>query len=346
MPTPGLTDDRLLKTLRIHRQNKESSKRTAAQLGVSESTIHRHLVEARARGLAIDPLPGVEFPVFDDDDVPVEQIIDHMHRRTDKAIARQTQEKWFEIKVNSNEPMAIAWVGDPHLGVGCNWSLLKRDIETMKTTPGMYAANLGDTVDNWSRRLVHIWAEKDISKKTEQKLAKWFLKDSGVPWMLWCEGNHDVMDGEFATYLKTINASVIPMIEWRAQFKLVFPNGRECLIDASHDHKGHSMWSEMHGQMRVAKGSEAAHIIVAGHRHTWGTSQVEIDSGMVCNLLRARGYKWIDDFRIRHQFNHQNAGATVVSIIDPQAQSEEEFVMPVANVQRASRILGMMRDTV
>jgi hypothetical protein len=345
MPTPSLSDETILKTLRAYRRNKEDTAKTSIEIERTPLTVQRHLTEAEARGLALGPIAGVEFPEFDDDDIPIDQIIDHMHRRTDKAIARQNQNKWFSFKIKSNDPIAIAWVGDPHLGVGCNWTLLKRDIEIMKTTPGMYAANLGDTVDNWSRRLMHVWAEKDISKKTEQKLAKWFLKESGVPWLLWCEGNHDVMDGEFATYLRTINANVVPMLEWRAQFKLVFPNGRECLIDASHDHKGHSMWNELHGQMRVAQGSEAAHIIVAGHRHTWGISQVELGNNMVCNLLRARGYKWVDEYRVRHQFDHQNAGATVVTIIDPQAESEEDFVMPVANVQRAARILEGMRES-
>ena len=113
MPTPPLEDDRLLETLRVHRENGEVTRNTAADMGLSIRTIQERLAVARQRGITLDTPPAIEFPVFDDDDVPVEQIIDHMHARTDRAIERQRQEKWFSIKVNSDEPIAIAWVGDP-----------------------------------------------------------------------------------------------------------------------------------------------------------------------------------------------------------------------------------------
>lgn len=353
MPKSELTEDEKRDSLRAFVEGEGKIMAAARILGMSRQGVQGRIRSLKAqryldedgsltpKGEALVKGDEIEFPVFPDDDLPVEQLIDHMERRANQQIQRQEALKWFSIKVATDKPIAIAWMGDPHLGTHCNWSLLRKDMEVIKATPGMYAANGGDTANNWGGYLTKLYADEDISRQTERKLAEWFLE--GLPWLVWLIGNHDEMNEAFSVYLKTINANKIPMIDWRAQFKLVFANGRECSVDYAHDHKGSSIWNPLHGQVRVAKSSESADIIVGNHRHNWGFFQFEIEDGSVPTLLRARGYKWIDEYAHRHQFHQQQCGATVVTIIDPQADSPENFVTPMANVQRAADYLTHLR---
>ena len=46
----------------------------------------------------------------------------------------------------------------------------------------MYAANIGDTVDNWGGTLTRLYADNDVSRQTERRLACWFLEEAGIPW--------------------------------------------------------------------------------------------------------------------------------------------------------------------
>ena len=72
----------------------------------------------------------------------------------------------MEIKIKSNKPIGVAFVGDPHVdNNGCNWPLLRRDIAIMRDTPGMFAVNIGDVTDNWAGRLVRLYADQEMSKK-------------------------------------------------------------------------------------------------------------------------------------------------------------------------------------
>jgi hypothetical protein len=344
MPNVRIKKETVQKTVNIYYEVDCDTQITAERLGLSRRRVQEHLKMAHEFGIA-GPLTGFEFPEIPDKNLPIESVIDYIQGLTNKAIKHEDALKWFSIKVKSNAPMAVAWMGDPHLGVGCNWDLLKQDIETIKATEGMVAANGGDTVDGWSDRLAFLYSMQDISKETERRLARWFLQEAGIPWLIWLLGNHDSMTGEFATFLKTINAQTVPLLDWRAQFKLVFPNKRECLIDYAHNHKGSSIWNPMHGQVRVAKSSAPADIIAGNHLHNWGTMQFELENGMVPAMIRSRGYKWIDadNYTKRGQWAHQNHGASVVTIIDPTADSRENFVTAIPNVQRAALYLKALR---
>jgi hypothetical protein len=287
---------------------------------------------------------AITFPVFLDEELPAEKILEHHAAAFRKRAAAAKSRKWFTINANETRPIAFNWFGDPHLGAnGCNVDLLMRDVALVAKTPGMFGANIGDTVDNWSGKLVKLYAENDVSRKTERKLARWFLKESGVRWAVWLEGNHDLMDGEFSTHLRTLNAKQVPMMDWRAQFVLQFPNGKKFKIDAAHNHKGHSMWNELHGQERASVLEEDADLFIAGHHHTWAYKVKELADGRVVTLARVRGYKFIDSHAERWQFPTQQQGASGVTIFDPITDSPTERIRFYADVQAGVDKLTYLR---
>ncbi len=303
----------------------------ARALGMPRKTLSNRYNRALERQTE----PKVVLPEFPDDDIDAEQILDTMEKRFKQRSEHTRSMHWFPIKFKTSEPIGVVVVGDPHLGSnGCNIPLLRQHVKLMSETPNCYAVNIGDTADNWGGRLVRLYAENDVSRSTERRLARWFLEDSGVPWVVWLMGNHDEMEPSFSTYLKTINAQMIPMLDWRARFRLVFPGGVEARVDAAHNHKGHSMWNELHGQERAANMDEDADIFVAGHHHTWALKQKEMPDGRVVHLARARGYKYIDDHAHRHGFHEQQYGASVMFVIRPKMQDNQiKFIRSFADIE-------------
>lgn len=285
----------------------------------------------------------IEFPTFADDDISAEEILDHMEKRFQQRVKHAESLHWFEIGVKSDEPVGLAVVGDPHMGSnGCNVTLLRRDVDLMKNTPGVGAVNIGDTADNWGGRLVQLYAENDVSRQTERRISRWFLQDSGIPWWLWLKGNHDSMDGEFSTYLTAINASVVPMLDWEAKFVLKFPS-RDVRCSFAHNHKGTSIYNPLHGQKREALWGEDADLYVAGHHHTAAQAVEELQDGRLVTMARVRGYKWLDDHATIHGFRNNEHGATQLFVINPKAESPTDLITGFMDLKRGCDYLTYLR---
>lgn len=298
-----------------------------------------------AAGLVKKTLSEVKAPIMPSDDLPTEEIIDSMCKRFSKRSDAHSAKKWMEFKVDTDKPIGICWFGDPHIDDdGCNWPLLKEHIDICKNTEGLYGANIGDTHNNWVGRLVKEYANQNTSRGTAFKLIEWFFKDSGVNWMFWLLGNHDEWNygGES---LGLMAKNICPMIDWRAQLKLKFKNGKECLIDAAHDHAGHSQWNQLHGQQKASAMGGIAHLYIAGHRHNWALAQHECSqTNRIYWLARARGYKHIDTYAEHLGYGSQKFGASVVSIIDPKAK-DVNMVRCFADVKEGAEYLNFLRKS-
>lgn len=338
-----LTDKQCLDTLSA--VDKYGSISAAArELGINRSTFEGRVTTARTRFKDKKPKKEEEvaLPEFPDEDISPSEILDHLSKRWEKKQEHNQAKKWFDIKMPSDEPFGLVIVGDPHLGTHCNIPLLRRDVEIMSSTPGVGCVNIGDTTNNWGGRLIQLYAEEDISRSTERKLAQWFLKEAEIPWLVWLHGNHDTMHSEFSTYLKAINVKQVPMLDWQAQFKLVFPSAT-IKVDASHNHKGTSIYNKLQGQKRASLWGEEADIYCAGHHHTWALAQEEDSSGRVINLARCRGYKWHDEFGHRHGFTEENYGSSIIFVIDPAAPPNVR-VKPFGDLAEGAEFLTWKRN--
>ena len=295
-------------------------------------------------GVAKTEAAAVTLPEFPDDDIPTAEIIDVLTKRYKKREAHHASKSWFPITVKDDRPMGLAFIGDPHLDDnGCNWPLLQRDIALLKRD-GVYAVNMGDTTNNWGGRLVQLWMDQDTSHKTARKLAKWFLTEAGIRFLVWLMGNHDTMGAPTGAWLKDIGGHVVPMEDWQARFILRFANGRECRIWAAHQFPGHSLWNTLHGPQRTAHTKAEAHIYAAAHTHNWALHQEESASREFTYwLLRARGYKSLDGFAEKHGHFSQNDGATILAVIDPRATTAAGLVQCFADLEKGVDFLATLR---
>lgn len=313
----------------------------AKALGIPRSTFNERLKDPRARAMLKnkDVVPD-DLP---DSDIPTEDIIKTMCDRFAQRKKHDNATKWRSFNVKSDAPIGICWFGDPHLDDnGCNWPVLREHCAIVAKTKGMYGANIGDSTNNWVGRLMKEYANQDTSVQTAFKLVEWFFEDSGIDWLIMLTGNHDTWN-DGARLLKKICQNICPMVDWRAQFKLVFKGGREVLIDAAHDHKGHSQWNSLHGQQKASAMGGIAHLYIAGHRHNWALAMNECsETGRVYHLARTRGYKHIDDYAVTNGFGQQAHGSSIVTVIDPTA-NELNLIRCFADVQEGADYLTYLR---
>jgi hypothetical protein len=296
------------------------------------------------KAAGVDRVPEITQPYIPADDLPVDEIIDSMCKRFDKRKTAHDAKMWMEFKVNTDKPIGICTFGDPHIDDdGCNWPLLKEDIEICKNTPGMYGMNIGDTTNNWVGRLMKEYANQSTTRGTAFKLVDWFFKESGIKWLVILLGNHDSWNFGGET-LGKIAENVCTLIDWRAKFKLKFKNGREVFIDAAHDHSGHSQWNSLHGQQKASSMGGTAHVYIAGHKHNWALAQNECPhTSRVYWLARARGYKHIDHYGENLGFGSQRFGSSIVIVIDPKA-SDVNMVRCFADVKEGADYLTFLRN--
>lgn len=311
----------------------------ARRLGIPRATLQYRVRQAETKGEKLErpytkPAPSeqIETPTFPADDLPIEDIIAFQAKRFEQRQRHATAKNWPAVKVKIDGPIGLMWFGDPHLGNdGCNMPLLLEHIALCNNVEGLFAANIGDTTDNWCGRLMRLYADNDVSRKTEHRLAKWFLTEAGINWLVWTLGNHDVW-GDGSTILRLMNTTGVYMEDWQARFRLVFPNKRECRIHASHNFAGNSMWNSLHGLQKAAHMKAEAHLYVAGHTHNYALHQEESSSrDFTYWLARARGYKFIDSYSENMGHLPQKDGASILAIIDPYAKSDAAFMQCFAD---------------
>jgi hypothetical protein len=289
--------------------------------------------------------PRFDPPPIPADDIPVEQLIDQLAERFERRAENAAAKRWMRFALHDAGPYVLAFVGDPHLDDnGCNWPLLKRDVELMRR-PHVHGIMLGDVTNNWSGKLQRLYAHQDVSRDRAWKLAEWFWQ--AVPWLLLVKGNHDIWSqshgqGDPLDWMARGSAA---LEDWQARIEVAA--GQHTLrVWASHDFKGSSLYNPLHGPMRAQRFSPGdADILAAGHQHHW-----EIFSGEDADkttrphwLVRARGYKYLDPHADRHQYASQQHGATIAAVIDP-SRDGPAAVQCYADLAEAVEILEFKRQ--
>ena len=302
-------------------------------------------IAARAKAADQDQ-PWIERPQLPSGEVPIGELIDALTQRSDRILGAHAARSWFKVKVHAHGPFGVAWLGDPHLdSPGCNWRLLRRDVEIIKRTEGLFAANCGDSIDNWWGRLMALKGKSFVTDEEAYRLVEWLIDEIGEDkWLLWLLGNHDTKN-DAGHLWKRICGNLVHMDDWQARFSLVPPNGRECNVWASHSFSGHSMWNPLHGGQRAAKFSGGkAHLLIQGHHHEWALYNSEDPhSHRTYWLAKARGYKFADDHGEHHGYFPQAEGATIVSIVNPDSSTEAGFVQCFPELESAADYLTFLR---
>lgn len=317
----------------------------ARELGLRPCTIRNMARELRERATAPER-PEFEASFVPSAAMPNGDLIAHLAARSRKVREHFRAEKNRRIKINTSDPFAIVWFTDVHLGDnGADYDTLARHCELARTTPHTFGVFMGDASNNWpvNGKLGRLWADQETSKHQERQLVDWFLNESGVPWLFWALGNHDLWgDGE--SLLRAMNADMVPMAAWGAKLTLEFANRRECKMDLAHDHKGHSMWNPLHAETKTAQMGWSADFVFSGHRHNAALHFEEYAArNQATWLMRVKGYKEADDHSFNSGFSAQTEGHAGVTVIDPRTSRLNPIVHASIDVEEGLDYLKFLR---
>ena len=327
----------LVDTVQQHGRSK-----AARIMGLPRTTLSSALERAARDGIVPKgdkPYTVAELPLAE---IPIEEVIDNASKQFERRFIAAKAREWMPIHINVRGPYALVFVGDPHLDDdGCNWPLLRRDLDIIRKTDGMFGVGMGDYINNWVGRLARLYGSQNASQHTGWRMVDWFLHT--VDWTLLLKGNHDMWSGANDPLDWLFNGRGA-MAEWQAKVKFVNPDGHEVRLDAAHSFKGHSQWNPVHGPMKAAKFSGIADLYVQGHHHEWAMFQTE-DPGRAKSYwtLKARGYKYIDHYADVHGFGSQTYGASIVAIIDPDRKGPAA-VHCVADIEHGAHLLTLKRE--
>ena len=310
--------------------------------GIPRTTIQDRLNTGKNLGIIDDTRltkPGYHIEERVEDDLPTEEIIKHLHERFKKRKTNRESKKWQSIKMDTDEPIGLLWMGDPHIDDNyCDWDTLTEHLRIINEYEGIYGCNLGDYQNNWVGRLGRLYGEQDTSHKTAWKLVEWLIEEMNP--MILIGGNHDMWSGA-SDPLKWIAKPHTILENWEARISLDFPNKRSCRIFAAHDMPGHSQWNALHAQTKMAKFKSNAHLFISGHKHNWALAQMElVEEGTTAWLARARGYKYHDTYAFVKGFEQQAFGQSILQVIDPTNPSPVSWVQCFADPLEGAEYLS------
>lgn len=304
-----------------------STKDTAARLKISAATVKRHLAEVR--GASQKKAPAFHFTPLPEDDVSVDELVSHRKKQYAKLAAHEKARAMIQVRIKISGPIGILHFGDPHVDDdGTDIAALEAHTDLVNRTDGLFAANVGDTTNNWIGRLAHLYSQQSTSAKQAWKLAEWFV--GRCDWLYMLAGNHDSWSGA-GDPLKWITAQTQSLYQSsEARLALKFPNGAEVRVNARHDFAGHSQWNPAHGPMKSVFHGVRDHIAIAGHRHKSGYGIIkDPDTGIACHAIQVASYKRYDRYAREKGFRDQMLSPCVVTVIDPALRADHPDLVKV-----------------
>lgn len=284
-----------------------------------------------------------------------EDLIDLLVQESQKKIAADTAKKNFNVNVKIDGPVGISFFGDPHLdNEGCDWLALKNDVQLVKQTEGMFAANIGDTTDNWVGRLAKFYQHQKISRSEALQLTEWLFKE--LPWLFIVFGNHDHWNSDTGNVLDYImKIAEVPgyKVEHDARFNLHFPNGNIATVRARHNFAGKSAMNPVHGMVKETQLNLKDDILVCGDWHHSGYQPIWYNEGgkghamggpILCHAIRLGTYKRVDSYAAECGFKDENWSPNMVAIIDPYTNNPVDKVKIEYSVEAGADRLTWMRN--
>jgi len=300
-------------------------------------TTNGHAMLNRIRKNAEESVATLQFSPIPDDDVEVTELWEWRKRQYEKKNEHEEALKLRTVDVKADGPIGILHFGDPHVDDdGTDLAAIEYHCQMVRETNGLFGANIGDVHNNWVGRLSRLYGEQGTSAAQAWKMAEYFLhfcpekspakmsekerSEHMANWLYLIGGNHDCWSGAGDPFKWILRQADAAYEEGGSRLNLRFPNGRECRVNARHDHRGTSQWNPAHGAMKASQMGYHDHILINGHKHTSGYGLIKDPAGgTVSHCIQVGSYKIHDRFAKERGFRDQHISPSVVTIIDPEA---------------------------
>jgi len=221
------------------------------------------------------------------------------------------------VEMPDARPFGVLIFGDPHLDDdGTDIQLVQRHVGLVRSTPGLYAACVGDVLNNWPHggKLAKKWKDQRTTESEALTLADWFVSELAGRWVAFVGGNHDAWNGGSAASVLAQHGVPFALDELRA--RLVIPGCDPFIIHARHSFRGKSMYSRTHGGGRAAlMDAPGADLYTAGHYHEAGIRQELTKDGIPYTVAQVGSYKRYDEYARRIGFKDGSVGGEAIMVI-------------------------------
>jgi hypothetical protein len=301
-----------------------SIRKAATALGLAPSTLQARVSAARRARERTEV--GFDMPELPSVLPSAAELIDRRKAEFARVDAAKEARKLIDVPVKLDGPVGVSWFGDPHLDdPGTDIALVERHVDLVRGTPGLFAANIGDSGNHWVGRLARLYGEQSTSAAETWVLVEWLIE--ALPWLLIINGNHGVWNGAGDPLKWLIRQQPGAFDDNGTRLNLTFPNGRAIRVNARHDFRGHSMWNPAHGLAKAIQMGHRDHLLVAGHTHVTGYNVLKDPaSGLISHALRIASYKTHDRYADTLGLPDQNITQNAVTIFNPDATEERNLV--------------------
>lgn len=289
---------------------------------------------------------GIVPPVLPSPDLTAEELVDARIQKFERKEEYEKARKLIPIGIPVEGPYAITFFGDPHVDDdGTDWRLIKEHAAIVRETPAMFAANVGDTRNNWVGRLARLFGQQGTSAREALILAEHFLKLVGPgKWAFILGGNHDLWSGDddpLEWIAGQINALYQPC---EARVSLEQPGMAPVRVNARHDFKGNSQWNAAHAVGKAAQLGVRDDIMICGHKHQSGYNiNKDPETGKLMHSIQVASYKVYDRYAMEGGFKDQHISPCASVVIDPTAKNPVDLIQVFWNPERAVKHLNALR---
>lgn len=321
----------------------------AEHMHVSRRMVFKHLSAIIVKWDSQD-LDSEDFevePGHHEEEEPFDDLLARRLKAFERKKAARQNNHLINIKINLEGPIGICVLGDPHVDDdGCDLGAILEHADILNNTPGMFAANIGDTTNNWVGRLGRLYGQQGTTESEAWRMAEWFM--GLFNWLYLIGGNHDVWSGtgDPLKYIMRLHGSKAVQKDHGCRLNLIHPNGAETRVNSRHDFHGHSQWNNAHGPMKAVRQGWRDHIAVCGHKHSTGIGVLKDPaSGLISHAARVATFKRVDRYADELGLMDEMVSPSMTFIIDPSEPDDSPGrVVPFHCPKKAAAFLTYLRQ--
>jgi len=295
-----------------------------------------------APGSQVTAMSAVPAPI-----ATVEEIIERRKQEYARRVAHEEARANVRIDIKDDAGViGLLLNGDEHLdNPGTRIEEVARNVELVRSTPGLYAMSVGDLTDAWVGRLQHLYSESTTTLGEAIALAEWYISTMGSKLLFAVGGNHNAgWWGENDPLINMMRKNGTLYLDNEVRVSMVVNGMEPITLHARHGWPGRSQWNPGHGVQKAAQMGQDDDILVGGHTHVSAYGMVkQRKDGRVSHCIQVASYKVHDQYARDLGLRDQHISSAVLCILDP-AASGAGRVLVFHDVEQGVRVLECMRE--
>lgn len=225
---------------------------------------------------------------------------------------KNSAKKDVHVNLQTNEPIGFFFMGDLHIGdVGTDHAALKRDVDLIKSTEGLYGSLGGDYINNFILGGKKIKNHEAVPVEIAWELTSYIFEELSDSLLMVLLGNHDEWT-DVAAELDKVSEIVekigVPYGKHGSNVHIKFPTGQNYKIRLRHKYQFNSNQNLMSAVKQMYRWDEDFDIGVLHHLHTPGLEHFPAPGRGMCWAIRPGSYKVEDDFSYALGFSKNGFG--------------------------------------